>query len=839
MVQHTVAHEVFHGGAWHTVSADVHEPSNTVVKRGLDQFGDLKAGSLSFTFLDPDETYVPGNPMSPLYGIAERAMPCRLTVDGSVRCVTEAAVFAPDRPLGETPKVDLRADGLLARIGSWTEPLRSPLYRAVSALPSLVGHWSLEDGRDAEAASNSLPGGRPATIQLMTFGDADAPDGATSAATFDEADNTSRLDFVFEPAATTTGWQVSWALKLPAVPGVTTLQIISWRTSNGYRWLMNTLAGLFQFKAVAPDGTTLLELNGSYTGAEPNQWVMFRLKASVSGGTVTMEPAWYVQGQNVPAGVSGTFAGTVGRLDRGSMNGNAYMDGALVSHVYGVSDPALDLQSYAIRRAFDGFVGELAGDRFGRLLDEAGVDWVLVGDAEDTLPMGRQHADPLSRQLQEIAETDQALIYDARTSNAVEMRTRADMYRQTPVAFAWPGDVAPPFNERYDYVGVANRMTASQRDGGEATEALLSGPMSVLPVPDGIGEKKGGMDVNVSTEALLPDLAGWGLAQGTLPGGRFPEITFDLDARPDLAATVSAIEIGDLIALVGYRYDTIRLIVLALRETVQNFRRLITFTCMPGDVFAQVAEYDDTAARYDSKTTTLKNAVVATFGDRFETGAGSWTGSDATVAHSTAQAHGGTGSLLVTAVGSPAQSYVRDYSRAVPVTPGTTYRCAMWVRSPQTLSVIAAVDYVDNSFGYIGGAYSSTVVLVANTWTRIAVAGAATVGSTQAICGPTILTPANGNTLYLDDIVFGDGAAVPDLITLRTADLDDVWDTAAEPYDIVVSGEVLRVYQMGSASLVSGEYDQAAIVGRGINGVFKELPAADPVHIATPGRYAL
>jgi hypothetical protein len=56
---------------------------------------------------------------------------------------------------------------------------------------------------------------------------------------------------------------------------------------------------------------------------------------------------------------------------------------------------------------------------------------------------------------------------------------------------------------------------------------------------------------------------------------------------------------------------------------------------------------------------------------------------------------------------------------------------------------------------------------------------------------------------------------------------------------VFIDGERLRVEQMGAASLVSGEYDQAAICTRAGNGVFKPLPAGAEIHVATPGRYGL
>jgi hypothetical protein len=840
MATHDVVHEVFYDGDWQDVHTEVHEPAGTRIQRGFTQFGDIRPASIEWTFLDPDAKWVPDNPMSPLYGKVGRATPFRVTVDGQVRCTAEAAIFEPDEQPGRKAKTEIRADGILARIASWTEQIRSPMFRAISRRSTLLGHWSMEEGSQATQLSNSVGGGQPGTVIGVQFGDSGAPDGAESAVSFTNADNTSRIGGNFLPGSTTAGWQIAWSAQLDALPtSVTYLQVLSWRCSNGYRWTVDTNQDSYRFRVTDSAGTLLEEtlvLHSPGFGA-PTEWITFRMKATASGGTVTAEFAWYRQGQEVNYGTTGTFSGTLGRLVSWTMNGNAWMQGALVSHVYGVTGDTDDLLDYAATRAFDGYVNELAGERYFRLLEEEGIFPSLVGDEADTLPMGRQRPGTLHELLQEIADTDRCLIYDARFSGVPELRTRVDLYRQTAVEFVYPDDIAPPFRPRYDYVGVANRVTASQRDGGEATAVLETGPMSVQPAPDGINERKASIEVNVGSEVILPDIAGWELAQGTLPGARFPQVTINLDARPDLETKVESIDLGDRISIPGFRYDDLDLMVIGIDETARRKSRKVTFTLIPGAVFSQVGEYDDTVQRYDSASTTLKAAAAATFGDTFEAGAGTWSGSDATVAAS-ALAHTGSGSLLVTAVGTPAQSYVRDYARAIQAT-GGTYRTSMWVRSPQALSVVAAIDGVDNGFGYIDGGYSSTVVLVPDTWTRIAASFTLVPGVTQLICGPTILTPANGDTLYLDDIVCGDGAAVPDLLTFRTADPLDVWDTGAEPYDVFIDGERLRVRQVGAASLVSGEYDQAAICTRAVNGVYKPLPAGAEIHIATPGRYAL
>lgn len=76
-------------------------------------------------------------------------------------------------------------------------------------------------------------------------------------------------------------------------------------------------------------------------------------------------------------------------------------------------------------------------------------------------------------------------------------------------------------------------------------------------------------------------------------------------------------------------------------------------------------------------------------------------------------------------------------------------------------------------------------------------------------------------------------------MTFRFPALEGQWSTASTPYDVIVSGERITVTSMGSASLVSGAYDQVATVTRSVNGVVKSLSAGEEIHVFEPARLAL
>lgn len=146
----------------------------------------------------------------------------------------------------------------------------------------------------------------------------------------------------------------------------------------------------------------------------------------------------------------------------------------------------------------------------------------------------------------------------------------------------------------------------------------------------------------------------------------------------------------------------------------------------------------------------------------FEAGVGAWSATDGTLAQSSAQAHSGTYSALLTVTGTPTQTYMRAYGvSAIPILPGTEYQVTMWVRSPNALKVLLAVDIYDSGSGYIGGEYPSSQTLVPNTWTQFTLTFTSIPSSALAVYGPTIIDGTNGQELYVDDVFFDYPPAPP------------------------------------------------------------------------------
>jgi hypothetical protein len=194
------------------------------------------------------------------------------------------------------------------------------------------------------------------------------------------------------------------------------------------------------------------------------------------------------------------------------------------------------------------------------------------------------------------------------------MRTRHDRYNQAvKVALTYGVDVGVPLLETISDVDAHNRVTISQADGGDVTLFEATGPMSVLAPPNGIGEYRQTVEVNVADETGLAVLGGWWLSKGTVPGARYESVVLDLDlATPPNLAAANSVDIGDRITIAGRTPDTLELIVIGIYEEIETHARRITLTTVPGGPWLP-AVYDG-GRRYGITGSTTVGTMTTTFG---------------------------------------------------------------------------------------------------------------------------------------------------------------------------------------------------------------------------------
>jgi hypothetical protein len=138
----------------------------------------------------------------------------------------------------------------------------------------------------------------------------------------------------------------------------------------------------------------------------------------------------------------------------------------------------------------------------------------------------------------------------------------------------------------------------------------------------------------------------------------------------------------------------------------------------------------------------------------FETDAANWTGNNGTFVRSTAQAHQGTASGLLTPTGGIAQSYAE--TEHVPVAGGSTLTASAWLRSgPGYASVSLSVNWFDSAHAYLSTS-SNISSLAAATWTLREHTYTAPSTAAFASLVPTESgTPPATATLHVDEATLG------------------------------------------------------------------------------------
>jgi hypothetical protein len=687
--------------------------------------------------------------------------------------------------------------GPLRRLGTGQTALRSPIYRQLMA-QSPHAYWPMEDGASATRATSALPGGKAAGFVGVSPGSSDAPGGSAGSFTLQSFTDNSRITgTAVNPPLTAQGYAGMALFKLGSLPGGSDQRLIRFfGTGRVYQWQIWINNTDMAIDAVDSAGASVVALTGSLSLITPTEWFAVQLETEESGANTNWALIWHQVGvDNTFYALSGSYSGTADRIT--GFTATAPADDTQVCHVW-LGAESLPFSDQVFRNVMAGWAGEHAGDRIKRLAADEGVPLHVTGDPADTTPMGAQRSATFLDLARECEEADQGVLVES----GVGLGYITRLARQNaPVAMTLDfddGHIAEPPEPVDDDQRLRNRITLRRTAGGETT---AEDEASVAANGAYVDE----LAVNLLADDQLDDHAYWRLHLGTVDELRWPRITLNLARNPDLIADWCKVRIGSRITIANppaaVAGEPLELIVEGWTERLSSFRWDVVLVCSPAEPW-RVAVIDAATSRKGSRSSTLAAALpaaatkvpittanpvefwsttatdyelkiggedmtvdamsaVSTFANlatdpgTFESGVANWTAVGGAVTQSSAQAHTGTYSALLTVSGSPSQAYIRPSTAAVLATADTDYETTMWVRSPQTLTVLPAVDYLDDVFGYVGGTYGSPVVLVANTWTQLTTSGPAPAGAVYALYGPTANTPANGNTLYVDDVEFG------------------------------------------------------------------------------------
>ncbi|MBL6280138.1 hypothetical protein JMF97_28650 [Micromonospora fiedleri] len=180
----------------------------------------------------------------------------------------------------------------------------------------------------------------------------------------------------------------------------------------------------------------------------------------------------------------------------------------------------------------------------------------------------------------------------------------------------------------------------------------------------------------------------------------------------------------------------------------------------------------------------------------FETDVAGWQVFGGTFVRSTAQAHQGAGSGLLTPDGTAETARVQS-PQASGAAVGQDWRAVAWVRCAVARNVLLSINWFDAAGTYIGTSTGPATSVPANTWTPLVYTTTATLaGTARATCNVSMAgTPPASHLLYVDEA--GIGRAPADKRVVTGPNLADVDVEARFRVSAMAVGQPIYAYLMG------------------------------------------
>lgn len=464
----------------------------------------------------------------------------------------------------------IEAVGVLGRLSRGKPPARSPMRRSIAA-SGPVAYWPAEDGDAATLAGSALPGHAPLQITgTAAFASMEAwteGQGYTvnygSAALVDLAAG-AIMSADLPPEATTAtgtgaGWTVALAADVPPAANISggDLALVEVRTGGTYGgWrLVITAAGFTQIQAwtgltwtlVAEDNSVFVSMTphnfavwqsapgvitAGYYWSSTGGWELVNTISGTVGGVtqVLVNPTGVTSTVPVPAGHLAVWAGhALPAVDRA--------DGPLIRALYGYEWSGLQGSGQ--------HTGEAATARLARLVAEDGLTLTMPAvDPADEQMMGLQKPGVPVALYQECETADQGLIYEVGFGLGYLPRSVRYNASVALTIDAAAGQLGMPFEPVDDDQMLRNRWTVQREDGASAAAA---DQQSI----DRQGEIEATATLNLIADGPLPDQAGWRLHLSTAQEPRYPALSINLAAHPELAAAWCGCQPGSRIQVVN------------------------------------------------------------------------------------------------------------------------------------------------------------------------------------------------------------------------------------------------------------------------------------------------
>lgn len=414
----------------------------------------------------------------------------------------------------------IEAAGVLRRLRQGQGELQSPLRRQLGSY-SPRQFIPLEDTEGATVGASVVTGAQAATFRNVTAGSVSDLPGASTAVSFDLATSSITTRASKPPTLSQTGFAVMFLMKMASLPSATTLVATIRSTGRVNRWEIYMDAASIRldgYESSGPGVSPLVSNTALYgTEINPLEWFAVQLETGISGGNVTYSLLSHAVGDVTYYAQSGNFVGSYFAAATEVILGGTDLDGCAFSMIW-IGANTLPFVTDSFSLVSNGYAGELAADRATRVAAEAAVP--LLVEAGTSEPMGAQRESTVLAALRSCELADYGILYE--TGSGLGFRPRVARYNaaSTLTLTMASGHLSDPPEPIYDDQRLRNVWTVSRVGGSSAT---VVDDISVAAE----GEVSDTATINVETDEVLPNHAGWRTMLGTQDDLRWPSITID------------------------------------------------------------------------------------------------------------------------------------------------------------------------------------------------------------------------------------------------------------------------------------------------------------------------
>jgi hypothetical protein len=524
---------------------------------------------------------------------------------------------------GADVAVKITSGAVLRQLGQGSTPTQSPMRRAEALQTGTlapVAYWACEDAAGAQSFGSAIGG------TLLAFNGSPTLASDTSfacSAALPKVNNSRWYGQV--PRYTSNGSIVVrflMNLSTPPASGAVIMRLITTGTATEVQ-MYSGGSGNLGLKGLNSSGTVFDTGVFAFGLSAIPVWMSIEL--TPSGGNVTytlvsLQPGASSGAETTPA----AYAGSTGNINAVYVGPNGDVGAVTIGHI---SVQSAWVSLFSLAQPLNAWTGELAGNRFTRVLGENGIAARVLGSVAVTAPMGAQPVDTILSILQECESCDRGLIYEPPQCYGLAYRTLASMLNQAPVQLDYSqatlGGGGTKLEPTYDDKGVINDETVTR---GSPSASSSMGAVYRYQLNDGsamsvtgIGDYDNSDTVNCQMDTAVPHLASWIVHVGTVDQARWPAVPVNL-ARTAIQSNslyypMLGLDAGDYLQLLNMlgviTADPVSQVIPGTKETLGGFHHAIDFNAIPESCYEVIVLDDATRGRVDTDGSQLTSSITS------------------------------------------------------------------------------------------------------------------------------------------------------------------------------------------------------------------------------------